>query len=297
MAVLLLSSCQRKPSGDNPEDWIDATDFIDTAGMNLYWQYDNIRFVADNNATLSMYVNAEKDNDGVLFFDDGQDWLLLMETSLGKYPLFPRQYLQFGEVSCSAFHDAENDFHVIITVRQTAGYRIYDCVFDKDKKAFKRSTVYDTENINFIFSEHGQQSTAEKDMPEKAGLLNEKEIIVIREGIEEVFTGTLTVSDRYSYAIYLLPDYELREMDGFDLIAPKQESQILPEINMWVYEADQNTPIPESEGEYGITPLTDYRRFIAGGKTFEARLTYPYESAEGGAMMLNAMAETICTEE
>jgi hypothetical protein len=244
-----------------------------------------------------MYVNAEKDNDGVLIFDDGQYWLLLMETSSGKYPLFPRQYIPLGEVSCSVFNDAENNFHAIVTAQQTAGYRIYDCVFDKDKKAFKRSTLYDAENINFIFSEYGQQSIAKEDMPERNGLPDEKKITVVREGIEEVFTGTLTVSGRYGYAIYLLPDYELREMDGFDLIAPKQESQILPEITMRVYEADQNTPVPESEGEYGSTPLTDYRRFIAGGKTFEARLTYPYESAEGGAMMLNAMAETICTAE
>jgi hypothetical protein len=236
-----------------------------------------------------MYVNAEKDNDGVLIFDDGQYWLLLMETSSGKYPLFPHQYIQLGEVSCSVFNDAKNTFHAIVTARQTAGYRIYDCVFDKDKKAFKRSTLYDAENINFIFSEHGQQSMAKKDVPEKNGLPDEKKITVVREGIEEVFTGTLTVSGRYGYAIYLLPDYELRENDGFDLIAPKRDSQLLPETNMRICEADGTAPDAAE---------SDYRRcFTAGGKTLEARFNYPAESAEGGAMLLRAMAETICAAE
>ena len=121
-----------------------------------------------------------------------------------------------------------------------------------------------------------------------------KEITVVREGFEEVFTGTLAVSNAFGYAVYLLPDYELRESGEIDFIAPKHESQLLPEINILVYEVDPNEPIPEPKGGYGITPMIDYRRFSMGDKTLEAKLNYPYEAADGGAMLLHAMVDTIC---
>lgn len=89
-------------------EWITPDDSIDMDGMNLYWQHDNVYFPADENAKISLYVHAEKNEDGMFMFDDGQDWLLIMETSLGDYPLFPRKYVQLGGVSCSVFNDADD---------------------------------------------------------------------------------------------------------------------------------------------------------------------------------------------
>jgi len=121
--------------------------------MNLFWQHDNLQFVADDNARLSIFVSAEKDENGDFLFDDGQEWAVLMETSLGNYPLFHRQYVQLGGVSCIVYNDdMDNDTvsHVLVTVEQTAGYQLYDCVFDSDKEAFMVIPVYDAEHINLI---------------------------------------------------------------------------------------------------------------------------------------------------
>lgn len=136
---------------DNDTDgWITSTEAVDLEGMNLYWQHDNIQFRADENAKLSLYVKAEKDDSGQLLFDDGQDWLLLLETAIGNYPLFERKYVQIGGVACDVFIGADDTFHILVIVRQTAGYLMYDCVFYSDKQAFKIVPIYEAKGINFI---------------------------------------------------------------------------------------------------------------------------------------------------
>lgn len=145
-----------KSGGDISEEWITTSNDsdVDMSGMNLYSQRDNLQFAADEDAILSIYVRADKNENGDLAFDDGQDWLVVIETALGNFTLFPRQYVQLGGVSCAVFNDyAEDDTtiaHVLVTVRQTAGLKIYDCVFDSDKEAFKLVPVYEAKGINFI---------------------------------------------------------------------------------------------------------------------------------------------------
>lgn len=141
------------PPSEKPVQWITADENIDISGMELYRQTNSIQFPADDDAKLSLFVNAEKNDEGDFLFDDGNQWLLLMETSHGVYPLFPRQYVQLGAVSYVSFNDLNGDTpvaHVVVTVAQTAGYRIYDCVFDDEQQAFMLLPVYDMANINYF---------------------------------------------------------------------------------------------------------------------------------------------------
>ena len=100
----VASDEQNRTNGDkdvpegNTDVWIAASDSVDLEGMNMYWQQDNLQFSADNAAKLSLYVNADKDDKGNFMLDDGNSWMMLMETSLGKYPLLPKQYVQLGGV-------------------------------------------------------------------------------------------------------------------------------------------------------------------------------------------------------
>lgn len=180
-ALLLLSACGREtppaaipdsqptsslaPSqadgsedGCPPVEWITPADDLDMQGMNLFWRYDHLYFAPDSDAKLSIYVHAEPDASGNILFDDGQDWAVVLETSLGNYPLFLRQYVQFGGVSCVVFIDhtdidyagEDRVFHILVNVQQTAGYVLYDCVFDEEEKAFRVTQVYAAEGINFI---------------------------------------------------------------------------------------------------------------------------------------------------
>ena len=137
-------------------EWIYPSDSVDAEGMNLYWQLDYFQFAADENAMLSLYVKAEKDDDGSFVFDDGQDWLLVMKTTLGNYELFPRQYIQLGKVSATVYNawneeSSQYDItHVLVTVGQGAGYKISDFIFDHEQRAFRVELIYDAQDINFM---------------------------------------------------------------------------------------------------------------------------------------------------
>jgi hypothetical protein len=124
-------------------------------------------------------------------------------------------------------------------------------------------------------------------------LPREKEVKMVLEGDEYTFIWTLATSGRYGYAIYLDPDYELREGDGYDLIAPRHEPEIMQGFNIRIYEVAPGTPVPGSKGLHGVTSMADYRRFAVGDKTFEAELNYPSEASGSGIRTLAAMAETI----
>ena len=157
--LFLLSSCgnseKKNPLFDLSEKggrWIEPDDTINFDGMNLFWYEDNLQFAMDDHARLALYVCAEKYEDRFVW-DDGQDWLLVLETSLGNYAIFPRQFLQFGIVSCTVFHawnDESNAFdimHILVIVKQNAGHRIYEYVFDYDQQAFRIEQIYQAHNM------------------------------------------------------------------------------------------------------------------------------------------------------
>jgi len=157
LLLLALAGCNTRsgssglPHGSIDAVWIEPAASVDLDGMHLYWRRGNImQFAADTGAAISLYVDAERHESGRFLFDDRQAWLLVLETSMGVFPLFPRAHVQLGGVSCAVFNDADERFHVLVTVRETAGYRIYDCVFDSERRAFRAETIYNAEAINFI---------------------------------------------------------------------------------------------------------------------------------------------------
>jgi len=161
ITIPLLVSCQQnsKPPTSDEEpivEWITSVDSIDLDGMNLISQTDNLYFVADSNAKISLYVRAEKNDDGEFVFDDGQDWLLVVETSFGYFPLFPRAYLQLGRIDYTVFNaysgNAYDIFHVLVTKTQGAGIEMYEAIFNSDEQAFQVTPVYQYKNINYMGS-------------------------------------------------------------------------------------------------------------------------------------------------
>ena len=147
-SFVILTSCQQKSpqvsfgekySSDNSVEWVTLTDTVDLTGMNLFWQYDwghiipNTPFATDDNVKISIYTDAYKDDNGEFLYNDGHYWMLLMETSLGDYPLFPRKRIQLGGISCAVFFSEENALHVLITEQWGASYQIYDCIFDNER--------------------------------------------------------------------------------------------------------------------------------------------------------------------
>ena len=163
MFFAFLTSCQKKgdlPAGDNLVERVPLTDVVNLSDMNLFWAYylneQNIPdapFAGDVNARVAIYTSASRAESGEFLYDDGQDWIISMETSSGDYILFPRKYVQLGGVSCSVFFDYDtNALHVLITEQQGAGYQMYDCIFDSGKNEFMVTSVYEAGNISFLTS-------------------------------------------------------------------------------------------------------------------------------------------------
>ncbi len=136
------------------KEWIHILEALDLEGMTAYWQSENLHFKYDEFARLSIYVDAEKGENGNFYFNDNQNWMIILHTYFGPFQLLPRQSIQLGKVSCAVFLDdviSESVFHVMITITQTAGYKIFDCIYDESEKAFKICSVYEAVgNVNYI---------------------------------------------------------------------------------------------------------------------------------------------------
>lgn len=143
------------PEPNDGRTWIELqTSPYDLTDMRVVW-CGSINLLDDNTPEfISLYVRAEKMDNGDFAFDDGQDWALLVESDEGVYPLFGRSFLQLGTVSCLVYRDVEDGekLHVLVQRLQGAGLEIYDCVYDNEKGAFLREPVFSADNINFFGS-------------------------------------------------------------------------------------------------------------------------------------------------
>jgi len=121
----------------------------------------------------------------------------------------------------------------------------------------------------------------------------EIEIEISREGDIEILTAELRVSD-LGYAIYVLPEFEFVPAGwdhDYDTIRPDSDSGMLSEMTMTITPVDTDSPLPENYESEGL--FSRYDRVSIDGLVFEVQFTYPLEAAEGGAVLLQAMWETV----
>ena len=129
------------------------------------------------------------------------------------------------------------------------------------------------------------------DIVKEDELPDQIEITVYREGFPDTYIGTLAISSRFGYTVYILPDFEFLEIDGCDLIATKEDPPDVSIIYMQIYEANVAEPIRDNETENDI--FSEYKRVTLEDKVIEIQFNYPTEAVEGGAVLLRAMADSI----
>jgi len=124
----------------------------------------------------------------------------------------------------------------------------------------------------------------------KQELPNEIGIKVTREGDEEFFTATLHKRTNIGYAIYLFPDFGIREHpNGYDVV----EVIEAPNILMRIYSVNSNSQIPESKDDKRNRTATDYLRLTVEDKLLEVEFVFPWEAGDGWLQFLRSMAKTI----
>lgn len=104
--------------------------------------------------TISMYTNAEKGSDGEIYWDDGQDWLFLVEGKEHDYILF-KDYVQLGNIKFHIY-TVDDDFYITTIQSGTANLDIVEYKFDQESKEFISILKHNaTGNVNMMHSSSG----------------------------------------------------------------------------------------------------------------------------------------------
>jgi len=98
---------------------------------------------------VSLYVKAESDEDGVLLFEDSQEWFLEVSDGISAYTLYK------GEIShgnayaeISEYYIGEKAVPVISFIKSSGtGLSVTNYTYNNDKKGFEKDDVFTTDKL------------------------------------------------------------------------------------------------------------------------------------------------------
>lgn len=104
--------------------------------------------------SIELYVNAEKMENGLFAWDDGQTWLLVVKDGEDTYPLFDN-YVQLGSIDFSIGTFDEKPGIAMLETWHGDKY-IHKFAYDHKEKGFVKETLYKKENI---FQQYNQPAS------------------------------------------------------------------------------------------------------------------------------------------
>lgn len=100
---------------------------------------------------ITMYTRAEKDKNGNIMWDDGQDWMVLVEGKDKDYILF-NDYVQLGTIQLFIY-TIDNDFYIATIQTGTANLKMTEYKFNRESKEFEATVNFNTSgNVNMLHS-------------------------------------------------------------------------------------------------------------------------------------------------
>lgn len=133
---------------------IPATGKVITQGLTLLDSYEFDINGDGVEETIAMYVNAEQGSDGEIYWDDGQNWLFLVEGNEQDYVLFD-DYVQLGTIKFHIY-TTDDDFYITTIQSGTANLDIVEYRFDRDSGKFVSTLLHGTKgNVNMLHSTYG----------------------------------------------------------------------------------------------------------------------------------------------
>ena len=100
---------------------------------------------------IVLYTSAERDTEGVMMWDDGQQWLLVVEKDTEYYTLF-KGYIQLGQGYCEVYYDVSNTLNIDFIISTSMGIKITTFIYDKEQSVFIEKASYNSVEQNKIFS-------------------------------------------------------------------------------------------------------------------------------------------------
>ena len=103
---------------------------------------------------IGMYTKAEKGPDGEIYWDDGQNWLFVVQDSDKDYILVD-EYVQLGKIDFNIY-TIEDDFYITTYSARTASLTLNLYHYDSETDSFIMTVPFNTSgNVNMLKSSYG----------------------------------------------------------------------------------------------------------------------------------------------
>ncbi len=122
-------------------------DQLDTKNYNLAWENDYSDFY-ETGFKLSIYINAEKNEDGSFIMDDGQNWLACAEIDGKNYYIFPDEFVQIGSIECNVYMDDQDNPYILLSSPRTASYSLTEFIYTEGR--LMKKTILERGNYNYL---------------------------------------------------------------------------------------------------------------------------------------------------
>ena len=100
---------------------------------------------------IELYVNAQKMENGLFAWDDGQKWLLVVKDGDNTYPLFD-DYVQLGSIDFSTTTFDEQP-GIVMMQSQHADRTVQKFTYNQHENGYQKETFYNKENTNDHYNE------------------------------------------------------------------------------------------------------------------------------------------------
>ncbi|NLK72943.1 MAG: hypothetical protein GX285_08000 [Clostridiales bacterium] len=124
---------------------------VDTKSMTKLDEFTYDLDLDGSEEKIELYIAAERDENGELMLDDGQNWLLTVLDGENAFPLLS-EYVQLGSVYFTVSNSSEDEVsNINVIVSTGAGYTQKSYSFNSDKDGYVGGIVYSSEDHNFLF--------------------------------------------------------------------------------------------------------------------------------------------------
>lgn len=101
---------------------------------------------------IELYTEAQKDANGEMMWNDGQNWLLLVKDINKTYILF-NGYVSIGTIKFWVYTEGiNNQLHITTLQASTADMLLTDYIFNSEKDCFEKEITYGPKSVNMLHS-------------------------------------------------------------------------------------------------------------------------------------------------
>lgn len=100
---------------------------------------------------IELHTTASRHDDGDMLWDDGQNWLLLVEDQDKYYPLF-EEYVQLGGIYFNVWYDSKETPIITVIISAGSHIKLVNYSYNEELQGYKSENIYDESGINFMYS-------------------------------------------------------------------------------------------------------------------------------------------------